>query len=160
MRNKVPVVWPLIRSVCPGVKTLNLTCITPCSQRGNMRHGKNRRSLEIRQYYFSSCCHVSITCTFIKMRKEDVIYHYLKGTLRWLPMPCRQSSYRPQGRVIYWESCLQLSLHLMGEDLLACPYSLMIITDHLPKWLINKKEAKQIIYLYGFVDNQVRSQQS
>lgn len=80
MRDKVPAVWPWIRSVCPGVKTLNLTRITPCSQRGNMCHGKNRRSLEIRQYYFSSCCHLSITCTFIKMRKEDVIYHYLKGT--------------------------------------------------------------------------------
>lgn len=35
-------------------------------------------------------------------------------------------------------------------------YSLMIITDHLPKWLINKAEAKQIIYLYGSVDIKFR----
>lgn len=32
----------------------------------------------------------------------------------------------------------------------------MIITDHLPKWLINKAEAKQIIYLYGSVNIKFR----
>lgn len=32
----------------------------------------------------------------------------------------------------------------------------MIITDHLPKWLINKAKAKQIIYLYGSVDIKFR----
>lgn len=80
MRNKVPRVWPLIRSECPRVRTLNLTRITSCSQWGNMCHGKNRRSLEMRRYYFSSCCHVSITCSFIRMKREAVIYHCLKGT--------------------------------------------------------------------------------
>lgn len=59
---KVSMAWPLIRSICPQVKTLNLTPITPCLLRGNMCHGKNRRSLKIRQYYFSSCCWVSINC--------------------------------------------------------------------------------------------------
>lgn len=59
---KVSVAWPLIRSICPQVKILNLTPITPCLLRGNMCHGKNRRSLEIRQYYFSSCCQVLINC--------------------------------------------------------------------------------------------------
>lgn len=43
MRNQVPMAWPLIRSECPRVRTLNLTRITPCSRRGNMRHGKNGR---------------------------------------------------------------------------------------------------------------------
>lgn len=32
----------------------------------------------------------------------------------------------------------------------------MIITDHLPKWPINKVEAKQIIYLYGSVNIKFR----
>lgn len=32
----------------------------------------------------------------------------------------------------------------------------MIITDHRPKWLINKAEARQIIYLYGSVDTKFR----
>lgn len=63
---------------------------------------------------------------------------------------------RPEGWIIYWASTLQLSQHLLAEDLLAHPYSLMIITDHLPKWLINKAEAKQIIYLYGSVDTKFR----
>lgn len=59
---KWKVAWPLIQSICPRVKTLNLSPITPCLLRGNMCHGQNRRSLEIRQYYFPSCCHVSINC--------------------------------------------------------------------------------------------------
>lgn len=63
---------------------------------------------------------------------------------------------RPEGWIIYWASTLRLSQHLLAEDLLAHPYSLMIITDHLPKWLINKAEAKQIIYLYGTVDTKFR----
>lgn len=69
---------------------------------------------------------------------------------------CVGNPLRPQGRVIYWAPTLQPSLHLLAEDLLADPYSLMIITDHLPKWLINKAEAKQIIYLYGSVDIKFR----
>lgn len=32
----------------------------------------------------------------------------------------------------------------------------MIITDHLPKWLINKAEAEQIIYPYGSVNIKFR----
>lgn len=63
---------------------------------------------------------------------------------------------RPEGWIIYWASTLRLSQHLLAEDLLAHPYSLMIITDHLPKWLINKAEAKQIIYLYGSVNTKFR----
>lgn len=59
---KVSVTWPLIQSICPEVKTLNLTPITPCLLRGNMCHGKNRWSLEIRQYYFSPHYHISINC--------------------------------------------------------------------------------------------------
>lgn len=69
---------------------------------------------------------------------------------------CVGNPLRPQGRVIYWAPTLQPSLHLLAEDLSADPYSLMIITDHLPKWLINKAEAKQIIYLYGSVDIKFR----
>lgn len=121
MRNQVPMVWPLIRSECPRVRTLNLTRITPCSGRGNMRHGKNGRSLEMRQYYFSSCCHVSITCAFIRMKREQAIYHYLKGTPQRLLMPRRQSSYWPQGRVIYWESCLRLSSASHGGRSIGMP---------------------------------------
>lgn len=45
---------------------------------------------------------------------------------------------------------------MLAKDLSAHPYSLMIITDHLPKWLINKAEAKQLIYLYGSVDIKFR----
>lgn len=62
VKLKVSRPWPLIQSICPQVKTLNLTPITPCLLGGNMCHGENRRSLEIRQYYFSSCYHVSINC--------------------------------------------------------------------------------------------------
>lgn len=69
---------------------------------------------------------------------------------------CVGNPLRPQGRVIYWAPTLRPSLHLLAEDLSADPYSLMIITDHLPKWLINKAEAKQIIYLYGSVDIKFR----
>lgn len=69
---------------------------------------------------------------------------------------CVSNPLRPKGRVIYWALTLWLSQHLLTEDLSAYPYSLMIITDHLPKWLINKAEAKQIIYLYGFVDIKFR----
>lgn len=69
---------------------------------------------------------------------------------------CVGNPLRLQGRVIYWASTLPPSLHLLAEDLSADPYSLMIITDHLPKWLINKAEAKQIIYLYGSVDIKFR----
>lgn len=69
---------------------------------------------------------------------------------------CVGNPLRPKGRVIYWAATLQLSQHLLAEDLLAHPYSLMIITDHLPKWLINKAEAKQIIYLYGSVNIKFR----
>lgn len=69
---------------------------------------------------------------------------------------CAGNPLRPKGRVIYWVSPLRLSQHLLAEDLLARPYSLMIITDHLPKWLINKVEAMQIIYRYGSVDIKFR----
>lgn len=69
---------------------------------------------------------------------------------------CVGNPLRPKGRVIYWALTLRLSQHLLAEDLSAHPYSLMIITDHLPKWLINKAEAKQIIYLYGSVDIKFR----
>lgn len=72
------VVWPLIKSIGPQVRTLNLTGTTPCLQRGNMCHGKSRRSLEIRQYYLSSCCHVLINVAFIKMKEGNTVYHYLK----------------------------------------------------------------------------------
>lgn len=76
-------------------RPLNLSSLTTLSPPPNspryMCHGKNG-GIEIRQYYFSSSCHVSIHCTFIKMKKEDVIYHYLKATPRQLPMLCRQSS--------------------------------------------------------------------
>lgn len=86
------------------------------------------------------------------MKREEGIYHYLKC----MPQHCVGNPLRPKGRVIYWASTLQLSQHLLAEDLSAHPYSLMIITDHLPKWLINKVKAKQIIYLYGFVDIKFR----
>lgn len=73
--------------------------------------------------------------------------------------PCRccvGNPLRPEGWVIYWALTLRLSRHLLAEDLLAHPYSLMIITDHQPKWLISKAEAGQIIYLYGSVDTKFR----
>lgn len=69
---------------------------------------------------------------------------------------CVGNPLRPKGWVIYWASTLRLSQHLLAEDLSARPYSLMIITDHLPKWLINIAQAKQIIYLYSFVNNKFR----
>lgn len=77
----------------------------------------------------------------------------LRHRSRWC---CVCNPLRAQGRVIYWALTLRPSLHLLAEDLSADPYSLMIITDHLPKWLINKAEAKQIIYLYGSVDIKFR----
>lgn len=51
---------------------------------------------------------------------------------------------------------MPLQQHLQKNDVLAQPYSLMIITDHLLKCPINKEVAKQVIYPYGFVNSKFR----
>ena len=156
---KVPMSRPFIWSPCPGVRTLNLTNHNPSASREAICvTRKIRWSLQIRPMIFLSLPpRYRSTATLIKMKRWGwgwgsggvMIYHLLKGRPTRC---CAGNPLRSQGRVVYWVLTRGCHCICHGEMYRPGPYSLMIITDHLPKWLINKAEAKQIIYLYGSVD--------
>lgn len=153
---KVSVAWPLIRSICPQVKTLNLIPITPLLAERQYVSWEEEEIIRNKAIlFFFLLPRIDKLQPLSKWRGRTwyiIIWKACHSSCRC----CVGNPLRPKGRVIYWASTLCLSQHLLAEDLLAHPYSLMIITDHLPKWLINKAKARQIIYLYGSVDIKFR----
>lgn len=134
MNCKVSMAWPLIRSV-PSSQDPKSSSHNLLAKRQRVSWGEEKIIRNKPILFFFLLPHIDELQPLSKWIGRTWYIIIWKAC-------CIGNPLRPKGRVIYWALTLQLSHHQLAEDLLAHPYSLMIITDHLPKWLINKAEAK------------------